>query len=131
MRHGLAAFPPQYVGKAPFAAPKSRKKRSGREKMGQPNQAGPKNGDPDQNQQAVTAEPMHAGIISENVEARMSNVEGIAWMNQVVIHNVRLSSRFFVTCQASFARLLSALRTIWNVLPLVRRRGTSRRATPE
>src|SRR5712691_2831265 len=63
MRHGLAAFPPQHVGKAPLAAPNNRKKRSGREKMRQPNQAGPKKRDPGQNHQAVSAEPMHDGIL--------------------------------------------------------------------
>jgi len=45
MGHGFPPLPPQHVSKGPFAAPNSRKKWSGREKMRQPNQAGPKNRD--------------------------------------------------------------------------------------
>src|SRR2546430_10060861 len=61
---GFAAFTAQHVGKTSLSAPDRRKKRSGREKMGQRNQAGPKNRDRDQNHQAMSAKPMHGGIIS-------------------------------------------------------------------
>src|SRR5438874_10246639 len=62
-------------------------------------------------------------------EARMSK----EWvrMNQVILHNVRLSSRFLVICHSSFSRLFFALRTIRNVFPPVPRRGTNQRARSE
>ncbi len=65
MRFGFAAFAPQHIGKTAFAAPNDRKKRRGRKKMGQRNQACPKSRDQAQYEQPMAMEPMHGRIISE------------------------------------------------------------------
>jgi len=70
MHGGLAAFTTQHVGKTVLATPDRRQKRSGRKKMRQHHQAGPKTSDRGQHHQPMTIEPMHALKLTFRFDAR-------------------------------------------------------------
>lgn len=75
MRSCLSAFLPEHIGKTALATPDGRKKRRVRKKVGQSNQAGPKNRDRTQDQQPMPMQPVHARLYQNNDEIRVANVQ--------------------------------------------------------
>jgi hypothetical protein len=64
----------------------------------------------------MSAKPMHGGIISENVEARMPNVEGMTQDESGDLPE----RAFFRHLSFVISGLFFALRTIRNIFPPVR-----------